>query len=84
MALRDKTTTRVDYTLSTIGEIVVIDSFSSFTDFAKTNSFIGAELVCRETVMEFNNLHIFRSKTGFLVNGVGTCFSHFRTYKVDR
>jgi hypothetical protein len=83
MTLRDQTTAWVHNDSTSISEITLIDGFTSLTDWAEAQSFIGHKLICRKAVMKLTDLDIIRGDSSGLIDSLGTSFGHIGTDELD-
>src|SRR5690606_7441287 len=61
MAFGDESAGWVDDPLAAVGDGAGVDEFAGFTFGAQAECFVGDEFVCREAVVEFDDVDVFGS-----------------------
>lgn len=85
MALGNEAAAWVYYAFgSSVGKVTLIDRLSGFTWFAKPNGLISTEFVCREAVVEFDDVDLVRVDASLLVNLLGAVPGHVSADNIHR
>ena len=84
MSLRDESATWVDYAaITTISEVIAINSLASFTFLTEAKRLVGDEFVGTEAVVQLHHVYLVRCHPRHLVGFICCSLGHGATNHID-